>query len=201
MASVYDLKPRFQAMLRPLVGGLAKLGVRPNHVTIAAVILSLAAGAVIVRFAQEKWPLRAMPAVLFLRMALNAVDGMLARDHSLKTALGAILNELADVVSDIALYLPLALVPGVSVKWIVIIVILGIVVEMTGVLACQIGAERRYDGPMGKSDRALVIGALCLLLGIGVIPAGWFNYVLMLVAALLLVSIVNRARGALKEVR
>ena len=37
-----------------------------------------------------------------------------------------------------------------------VIVVLTLVSEMTGVVAVQIGASRRYDGPMGKSDRAFV---------------------------------------------
>ena len=47
-------------------------------------------------------------------MALNALDGMLAREFNQKSRLGAVLNELGDVVSDTALYLPIALVPGVN---------------------------------------------------------------------------------------
>jgi CDP-diacylglycerol--glycerol-3-phosphate 3-phosphatidyltransferase len=40
-------------------------------------------------------------------MALNAIDGMLAKEFALKSRLGAMLNELGDVFSDAALYLPL----------------------------------------------------------------------------------------------
>jgi len=36
-------------------------------------------------------------------MALNAIDGMLAREHHMQSKLGAILNELGDVVSDTVL--------------------------------------------------------------------------------------------------
>jgi len=132
-------------------------------------------------------------------MALNAIDGMLAHEHGMKSHLGAILNELGDVTSDIALYLPLALVPGISEHWIVLMVILAIISEMTGVLVVQIGATRRYDGPMGKSDRAFVIGFFSLLLGLGWFSARWFNLVLLLIAALLVATIVNRARRALAE--
>jgi phosphatidylglycerophosphate synthase len=39
-------------------------------------------------------------------MALNALDGMLARECNQQTRLGAILNETGDVISDIALYFP-----------------------------------------------------------------------------------------------
>ena len=42
-------------------------------------------------------------------MALNAIDGMLAREFNQKSRLGGYLNEITDVVSDAALYLPLLL--------------------------------------------------------------------------------------------
>ncbi|MGI9628253.1 MAG: CDP-alcohol phosphatidyltransferase family protein, partial [Longimicrobiales bacterium] len=108
----------------------------------------------------DRWPLLLLPAALLLRMALNALDGMMARQLDMQSMSGAFLNELGDVLSDAALYLPLAFVPGVSSTLIVIIVLLAALSEMTGVLAAQQGASRRYDGPMGKSDRAFVFGAL-----------------------------------------
>jgi len=200
MPSIYDLKPRFQALLRPLVKSLAEAGVTANHVTIAAMIVSFIVGAAIVLFPAEKWLLLLMPPALFVRMALNAIDGILAREYKMKSSLGAILNELGDVLSDTALYLPLGLVPGVNSIYIVAITILAIVSEMTGVVALQIGAQRRYDGPMGKSDRAFAFGLLCLLLGIGIQPAFWVDAILLVTLGLLLVTIVNRARRALAEI-
>jgi len=200
MPSIYDLKPRFQALLRPLVKSLAEAGVTANHVTVAALVLSFLVGASITLFPAQKWPLLLMPLALFVRMALNAIDGMLAREHAMKSSLGAILNELGDVLSDTALYLPLAWVPGVNSVWIVGVTILAMVSEMTGVIAVQIGAGRRYDGPMGKSDRAFVFGLLGLLMGIGIPPARWVDTVLLITICLLIATIVNRARRALAEV-
>ena len=200
MPSVYDLKPRFQALLKPLVNSLAEAGVTANHVTVAALVLSLIVGALITLFPAERWPLLLMPLALFVRMAPNAIDGMLAREDKMKSSLAAILNELGDVLSDTALYLPLGLVPGVNAIYIVAIAILAIVSEMTGVVAVQIGAQRRYDGPMGKSDRAFAFGLLCLLLGIGSQPAYWVDVILLITLGLLLVTIVNRARRALAEI-
>src|SRR5262244_2364032 len=107
MPSIYGLKPKFQALLRPIVNWFARIGVTANQVTIAALLLSLTAGHVI-HFQHGGRSLLLLPAVLFVRMALNAMDGMLAREHNQKTPLGAILNELGDVLSDAALYLPLA---------------------------------------------------------------------------------------------
>lgn len=199
MPSIYELKPKFQALLRPLVGALARAGVTANQVTVAAVLLSLAAGAFLGRFPTSRVALLAVPAALFLRMALNAVDGMLAREHNQRSALGAVLNELGDVVSDTALYLPFAFVPGLPAALVVAIVILAVVGEMTGVVGIQIGATRRYDGPMGKSDRAFWLGLLALLLAVGVAPGRWTTAFLGVVAALAALTILNRARQALRE--
>ncbi len=197
MPSIYDLKPRFQGLLRPLTNALAGVGVTANQVTVAAMLLSIATGAAVALWPDRHGLLLLIPLVLFLRMALNAIDGMLAREHQMASRLGAVLNELGDVISDTALYLPLALVPGVPASWLVSAVVLAVISEMTGVVAVQIGAERRYDGPMGKSDRAFVFGALCLLLGLGVSGGRWLEWLLIFITLLLAVTIVNRARRAL----
>jgi CDP-diacylglycerol---glycerol-3-phosphate 3-phosphatidyltransferase len=200
MPSVYDLKPKFQSLLRPLSDALVAAGVTANAVTIFAMLLSVASGAAIYRFHSFRI-LLILPLVLFLRMALNAIDGMIAREHNQKTALGAILNELGDVFADAALYLPLAFVPFFSPTLIIGVVLLAILSEMTGVVGVQIGASRRYDGPMGKSDRAFIFGTLGLLLGLN-LPIGPVVFPALAVMLILLcVTIFNRARGALRELQ
>jgi CDP-diacylglycerol--glycerol-3-phosphate 3-phosphatidyltransferase len=146
-----------------------------------------------------RWAALLIPVWLFLRMALNAIDGMLAREHDMQSELGGILNELSDVVADAALYLPFALVAGISPALVVVVVILSILTEMTGVVAVQVGASRRYDGPMGKSDRAFVFGLLALLLGLGLDLQWWDNAALAVVAALSVITVINRSLKALQE--
>ena len=197
--SVYDLKPAFQNLLRPLCKSLAKAGVTANQVTIAAAVVSILAGLVFAFFPGSKWAAFLIPLTLFVRMALNAIDGMLAREHSMESKLGSILNELGDVISDAALYLPFALVPGISPALIVTAVVLALLTEMAGVVAVQIGATRRYDGPMGKSDRAAAFGALALLLGLGVEAGLWTQIALIAVCVLMVWTIFKRAAGALVE--
>lgn len=199
MPSIYQLKPAFQAVLRPCVRLLAKAGVTANTVTVTAAVLSVAVGACIAAWGDHRWPLLLLPAFLLLRMALNAIDGMLAREHGMRSRLGAILNELGDVVSDAALYLPLALVAVFDPKLLVVIVVLAVISEMTGVLGVAVGAQRRYDGPMGKSDRAAVFAVLGLWLGLGGTGGLWLTVVLGMVALLLVATTVNRARQALKH--
>ncbi len=197
MASIYDLKPKFQGLLRPITQKLAAKNVTANQVTIAALVLSILVGISIALFSNEKWPLLVVPVFLFIRMALNAIDGMLAREHNMKSDLGLILNEIGDVVADAAIYLPFALVPGLPPIPIVIIVLLAIISEMMGVVAVQIGVPRRYDGPMGKSDRAFLFGLMGLLIGCGIQTGEWISYVFYVIIILLTLTIINRARRAL----
>lgn len=201
MPTIYDLKPRFQALLRPSVARLARSGVTANQVTVLAATLSLLTGTLLALQPVARWPMLVVPAVLFLRMALNAIDGMLAREHGMKTPLGGILNELGDVFSDIFLYLPFAFVGSAGGFWIFAFVLLAVIGEMTGVLGVAVGASRRYDGPLGKSDRAFAVGLLALLLGSGV-PAGpWVEFMFIGLCALAAITIVQRARAALREIR
>ena len=200
MASIYSLKPKFQSLLRPFANFLARVGVSANDVTLFALAISFLTGGALL-YSRSFRILLLLPLVLFVRMALNAIDGMLAREHNQKTPRGAIFNELGDVLSDAALYLPLATILPFDPALTVLIVLLAVISEMTGVVGIQIGASRRYDGPMGKSDRAFVFGTLGLLLGLQlpifkiVVPVLW------IVLLLLVVTIVNRSRSALKEIR
>jgi CDP-diacylglycerol---glycerol-3-phosphate 3-phosphatidyltransferase len=199
MPSIYDLKPAFQNLLRTAVRGLAHVGITANQVTLAAMALSFATGAVIALNPKQPGWLLLLPLVMFLRMALKAVDGMLAREYNQKSRLGAVLNELCDVLSDAALYLPLALISGFNAALIVVIVLLATLSEMTGVLMQTLGASRRYDGPMGKSDRAFVFGWLGLVIGLGLPRGYWLTALLAVVAGLLVLTIVNRVRRGLRE--
>lgn len=199
MVSVYDLKPRFQNLLRPLCVSLARAQITANQVTIAAAAISTSCGGAIWATHGAAWVLWLVPVVLFARMALNAIDGMLAREFGQKSALGAVLNELGDVVSDTALYLPFAAIAGVDALLVGLVVAIAVMTEMTGVVALQIGASRRYDGPFGKSDRAVFFGALAIALALGLRPGLWTQIALILAALFGLITIVNRARSALKE--
>lgn len=199
MGSPDDSTSRFQKLLRPLLAPLAHAGVTANQVTLAAVGLSFVQG---VWMGWQPWtaaPLLTLPVVLVVRSALEAIDGMLAREHGQKSRLGVMLDELGIVVSDAALYLPLAWVPGLNVPLIELIVVLAVMSELAGVLGLAIGASRRHDGPMGKNARALWLGALALALGLGLEPGRWLDGVLALILLLLGMTIVNRVRRALKE--
>jgi len=199
--TLYQLKPRFQSLLRPMVSRLAGAGVTANQVTVAALLLSIGVGAAVALSRPRSAPFLLLPITLFVRMALNAVDGMLAREFGQKSALGAYLNELCDVVADAALYLPFALVAPFGAWSAGLVVLLATISEMAGALGPMVGAPRRYDGPMGKSDRAFLFGALGLVVGLGVALPPWTSWVMPVVAALIAFNIVNRVRRGVASAR
>ena len=195
--SIYGLKPRFQALLRPLAGGMYRAGITANQVTTAACVVSVALGALLC-FAIENHALFLLvPAWFFVRMAFNAIDGMLAREFGQASVLGAYLNELTDVISDAALYLPFAFLPGSSPTLVWAVIALSIISEYAGVIGQAVGRERRYDGPMGKSDRAFIFGLLGLLVGLGIGFAPLLPWVWAALALLIAATIVNRVRRGL----
>lgn len=197
--TLYSFKPRFQALLRPLVRQLARAGATANQVTIFTCIASIAIGLALALLALPALWFVLIPAWMLVRMSLNAVDGMLAREHDQRTRLGAYLNEVTDVVSDAALYLPFAFVAPLGGALIGLIVFLATLTEFAGVLAQATGSSRRYDGPMGKSDRALVFGALGLWVGIAGSLPGWIVWPVWLFAGAIALTIVNRIRAGLAE--
>ncbi|UBX48458.1 CDP-alcohol phosphatidyltransferase family protein [Providencia alcalifaciens] len=198
--TIYDLKPKFQNLLRPIVRQLFEAGITANQITLAALGLSIIVGALFAIF-PSPYVFILLPFVLFIRMALNAIDGMLAREHNQKSHLGAMLNELGDVISDVALYLPFVLIFPHAFWWILLILFLSILTEFIGVIAQAIGASRRYDGPVGKSDRAFIFGALGLFVCIfpQLMTASWINILFTTLALLLLYTCYNRIRRALTE--
>lgn len=197
MPTLYALKPAFQDRLRPLVNRLAAMGVTANGITVAAALLSIAAGSAIAILPDWSPLLFLIPLVLFLRMALNAIDGMLAREHGQASTLGMYLNEICDVVSDLALILPFAALPQFGAWGVVAFAIAAALTEFAGVLGIAAGIGRNYAGPFGKSDRALALGVVAALAAAGLWPEAIAPFVFPAMATLSLLTAINRIRAGL----
>lgn len=199
---IYGLKPRFQNLWRPLARALAKAGVRANQVTVFACSLSVALGVFLARNVESRRLFLILPLFLFLRMVLNVIDGIMANDLDQRSHLGAYLNELGDVVSDAFCYLPFAFLPEFNPLAIGAVIVLAVISEIAGIAGPMTGASRRYDGPLGKSDRAFVFAAIALWVGAGGQLGHWAaslisGFLIVLLAA----TIVNRVRRGLAEVQ
>lgn len=198
--SIYDLKPKFQNLLRPLVIKLEQRGVTANQVTLTACAISVILGLMLTALSDYNWLFILIPIWLFVRMALNAIDGMLAREFNQKSRLGGYLNEITDVVSDAALYLPFAFVYPFDALQIGLIIWLSALTEFCGVLGQVQGKTRRYDGPLGKSDRAFLFGVLGLVYVFVPMLPDFLYWVSWAIVILLIATCIKRVKSGLAEV-
>jgi len=163
MISIYKIKPKFQQLLMPLLKLLRRLGISPNSITIFSILLSFGIAYFFWNMSDNSSYFLIIAFGLLLRMMLNALDGMMARIYNLQSKLGEVLNEVGDIISDVAIYFPLILFESLEVEIAIIFILLSIINEFCGLIAKVISRERRYDGPMGKSDRAFLVGVICII--------------------------------------
>ena len=197
MISIYNLKPKFQSFLKPVLEFLHSKGVTANQITLASVFWSFLVATLFWFADSNSYFFLALPIGLFVRMALNALDGMMARIYKQQSKLGEILNELGDVISDVVLFLPLIKYEPNALYFIVIFICMSIINEFAGILAKVVSGERRYDGPMGKSDRAFIIGFYGLLCFFGYYNFKFSEYIFIFLIALVYLSTFTRLKKSL----
>ncbi|MDR4893429.1 MULTISPECIES: CDP-alcohol phosphatidyltransferase family protein [unclassified Chryseobacterium] len=199
MISVYKLKPKFQQLLTPVLLFFHRNKITANQITISSILLSVVIGILFWNADISKWFFLSLPVGLLLRMALNALDGMMARKFNQTSKLGEVLNEVGDIVSDVIIFFPLLKFQPESLYLIVVFIVLSIINEFAGVMGKIVGKERRYDGPMGKSDRALILGLYGLLTLFGVNITVVSPYIFGIIIVLLLISTYTRLKKSLNE--
>ncbi|QNS03960.1 CDP-alcohol phosphatidyltransferase family protein [Streptomyces xanthii] len=188
MNGLYSLKPWYAARLAGVRAGCAARGVSPDTLTWAGVLSGGAAGAAL---ALLPAPLAALPVALLLaaRLAFANLDGALARDTGRTTRRGALLNELGDRAADLAV---LAGFLAVAPLWLVATAALAATLPSWVALAgAAAGAPRRNGGPVGKTER-------CLLVVIAA-ASGWYVPVLAVLAAGSAVTALVRLRWLWRE--
>lgn len=164
--SVYSLKPQFQRFLWPVAQALIKAHITPNFITVTACLLSALYGGLLLALGFPSALLWGMSFFLFMRMALNALDGMIAIRTLQTSNRGAFLNELCDIFSDLALYLPFAWHVSLPSPFIVALLFGSLISEFIGLASLATGQARRFEGPFGKSDRAVFFGLLALIIAL-----------------------------------
>ena len=198
MISTYKIKPAFQKLLTPLLRMLKRLGVTPNSLTVLAILLSLVLGYLFSQAESHNIYFLYVTLGLLVRMMLNALDGMMARIYEMQSRTGEVLNEVGDVVSDVAIFFPLLFLEDLDFRLAFCFIILSVVNEFCGIIGKVMGGERRYDGPMGKSDRATFVGVICLLFYFGVDIAEYLNYIFAVAVGLVSLSSIVRLKHSVK---
>lgn len=199
MISVYKLKPKFQQLLTPILLLLNKKKITANQITISSILLSVIIGVLFWNADVSNWFYLSLPIGLLIRMALNALDGMMARKFNQSSKLGEVLNEVGDIISDVIIFFPLIKFQPESLYLIIVFIALSIINEFAGLLGKVVGKERRYEGPMGKSDRALILGIYGLIIFFGVDISGYSQYIFALIIVFLMISTYTRLKKSLNE--
>lgn len=154
---LYDVKPWFVRKLRRIEDALVARRVSPALLTWGAVAVSVLAGVALAAGGITRdyswWLL--VPPLAVIRLALNALDGGVARRTGRTGTAGAIANEMGDRAADTALIVPAAFVvePALALG----ATAAAYLTSLTGVLGCAFGTGRLNGGPMGKADRVAVI--------------------------------------------
>jgi phosphatidylglycerophosphate synthase len=138
--------------------------------------------------------LLAVPVAAIVRIALNALDGLVARDTGIARPWGEVLNEMCDRLSDVALFVGAALAPGSDARLGTAVLVAMLLSSYLGTAAKAAGGRRQYGGVMAKADRMLVLsGAAVLAFFLPGVPV--FAVGLGVVLAGLAVTLVQRARS------
>lgn len=160
---IYGVKPAFRAALRGVERALVAAGVSADALTIAGVAFAACGGLGIWLGRDGGVVLLVVPVAVFLRTAANALDGMVATTTGTARPAGLVLNETADRVADVAVFLPMALVPGVPDLLVAGALAMMLTTSCVGLAVQAAGGPRLYAGPMGKPDRMAVVGVAALV--------------------------------------
>jgi CDP-diacylglycerol--glycerol-3-phosphate 3-phosphatidyltransferase len=199
MISIYKLKPKFQKLLIPILKLLHNFGITPNFLTVFTIVFSFFIGYLLFLGIDNQIYFLFVSLGLLIRMMLNALDGMMATTYNLKSKKGEVLNEIGDILSDIAIYFPFIYFKSLSLELIIIFISLSVINEFCGLLAKSVSGIRRYDGPMGKSDRAFLVGIICIVLYFTKTILIYLDYIFLIAIILMIISSCLRLTKSLKN--
>ncbi len=157
MSGLYSVKPWFVRRLRRFEDALVERRVSPDTLSLAAVGVSVAAGIALAAGGVLSEPLLwlLVPPLGLVRLALNALDGAVARRIGGGRPFGEVVNEMADRLADVATIAPLAFVVGPALAFSALICAL--LASAAGCAGRAVTGRRMAGGPMGKADRVAVV--------------------------------------------
>lgn len=199
MKSLRDYRTQFIKLLEPFAAYMDDRGVTPVQLMLGSAAMTLVAGLLIAAAAPTQLIFAILPLVLFLRLALNATDDILVKEHKKESKIAFYIGELGDVFSDIVLYLPFIFIPGISQILVIFSIFGAIFTEFAGVLSLQFGKIRRYEGPMGKVDRAVAFSFVAVIYGFDILGVGWINFFLTIIFLAEAMTIYNRVMLAISK--
>ena len=186
---IYGIKPLFQKSLRPLLNLFIKFKIHPNTINLLALLMSLITGAALLFAPSYKILFLVVPLSVFIRIAFNALDGMVARTLNLSNKVGEVYNELYDRLSDISIFVFLAFASYADARWVLICLSFILLNSYLGILGKSAGGSRVYKGFIGKADRMLYLGIVSIISFFRLDPLYWMIFILFILAGTIISSI------------
>jgi archaetidylinositol phosphate synthase len=151
------LRPLADRALVPFVDAAKRVGLTPNSVSVVSLVL---AGAASVSFylagGAPRWYLTGA-VLVFLNGWLDLVDGALARELSLDSEAGDLLDHVIDRYADLVMIAGLA--AGVGRYALGLAAVTGVLMpSYLGTQAQAVGLDRVYGGLLGRADRLALMG-------------------------------------------
>jgi phosphatidylglycerophosphate synthase len=170
MSMLYALKPQKDLLLRRFSSTLLAMGMTPNMVTMAGLLMSVIAGLL-----AASGHLYAGIFFFIIGACLDAVDGSFARACGLNTEFGRYFDSICDRLSELA-FIAGAIIGGIPPS--AIIVIAGSMLLL---------ASRIYNHKRGLSSNAAMFGRpeRLALLVVGLLCPAPFNTAFFIVAGIL----------------
>lgn len=159
-----ELRTRNAGWARRLARQLARLGVRPNAVSIASVGFAAGAGiclatAPVARGGARAALLVAAAALVQLRLLCNLLDGMLAVEQGLAAPNGVLYNEIPDRIADVLVLAGAGYAEsapwGAALGWTA--AALALFTAYVRVLGGSLGVTQSFAGPMAKQHRMFTL--------------------------------------------
>jgi CDP-diacylglycerol--glycerol-3-phosphate 3-phosphatidyltransferase len=192
MNSLYALKPWYAARLTRPRTWLVRHDVSPTTLSWTGVGCAGVAAATLATAPTGAAAAAVVGAALAARLACANLDGGVARAAGRTTAWGAVTGELTDRLADLVVVA--ALLAHAPVAWVAAAALGASAPSWVALAGVAAGADRRQDGPLGKTERAALAIAVAGLghaaLGCAVLAAGG-----VVTAAVRLVAIRRQVGG------
>lgn len=190
--------------------GLARTGLRPNHISILSAVCGALAGACLLfsgHAARGEAIALFIGAAAFIQIRLlcNLFDGMVAVEGGFKTKSGEIYNELPDRFSDAFIFIGAAYSASdndwtLDLGWAA--AVLSIITAYVRALGGAAGASQYFCGPMAKQHRMAVMTFACLIAALAA-AAQWPMHVMTWALAIVnvgcVITIFRRTHLIMKE--
>ena len=190
-----DLKGRKKAapILAPIASGLAKIGVKPAMVTIIGLLVTVA-GAVLIAYGYLFWG----GLTAALGVALDALDGPLARRLEMESERGAFLDTMSDRFGEIAVWVGLSVYLRQQPLLLVLCVIslaASLMIPYVRAKAEVVGLDGK-GGWMGRAERMILALAGVVLAGFGLPVLEPMLWIFVVLTGL---TVVQRMRRTLQQ--